>query len=210
MSLSGFLSKHGKSRTAIALAGSLGLLAIAAFALTVLATPGMAPASSADRPDYGLSFDLVDHAGRPISQAAFVGQPSAVFFGFTHCPEICPTTLYEMSAWFQQLGEDGKAIKGYFVTIDPERDRPEIIASYVDSFADRITGITGDAAEIKRVADAWGVFRRKVPLEGGGYTMDHTASVFLLDEQGRFQGRIGYGEDMDSAVAKLQALITTR
>ena len=152
-------------------------------------------------------FDLVDQNGNPVDETVFVGHPSALFFGFTHCPEVCPTTMAEMSAWFDALGDDGADLRAWFVSIDPTRDTPEVLGDYVSWVSDRITGITGDPDQIDRLADAWGVFHEKVPLEGGDYTMDHTASVFLLDRQGRFQGTIAYREDMATALGKLRNLL---
>ncbi|KRA42280.1 SCO family protein [Devosia sp. Root635] len=152
-------------------------------------------------------FDLVDQNGNPVDEAVFVGHPSALFFGFTHCPEVCPTTMAEMSAWFDALGDEGADLRAWFVSIDPERDTPEVLGDYVSWVSDRITGITGAPDQIDRLADAWGVFHEKVPLEGGDYTMDHTASVFLLDARGQFQGTIAYREDMATALGKLRNLL---
>ena len=152
-------------------------------------------------------FDLVDQNDNPVDETVFVGHPSVLFFGFTHCPEVCPTTMAEMSAWLDALGEEGADLRAWFVTVDPERDTPEVLGDYVSWVSDRITGITGDPAQIDRLADAWGVFHEKVPLEGDDYTMDHTASVFLLDAKGQFQGTIAYREDMETALGKLRNLL---
>lgn len=155
----------------------------------------------------GAPFSLLDHNGEPITQEAFAGRPTALFFGFTHCPEICPTTLYELAGWIEELGEDGKDLKAYFVTVDPARDTPQVMENYVTAFTDRITGITGDEGEIARLADAWGVYHKKIPLEGGDYTMDHTASVFLVQPDGQLKGTVAYGENSNTAVQKLRMLI---
>ena len=151
-------------------------------------------------------YSLVDQRGNPVDQTMFKGHPSALFFGFTHCPEVCPTTLAEMSGWFEALGDEGKDLQAYFVTVDPERDTPEIIGDYVSWVSDRITGVTGKPEEIDKIVKAWGVYAQKVPLDGG-YTMDHTASVFLLDRQGQFQGTIAYREDSATALDKLRNLL---
>ena len=156
---------------------------------------------------YGAPFTLVDYNGAPITEAAFRGHPSAVFFGFTHCPEVCPTTLFEMDGWLKALGEDGREVRAYFVSIDPERDTPDVLKQYVTAVSDRITGITGDPAQVDAMAKAFGIFVRKVELEGGDYTMDHTASVLLLGSDGDFSGTIAYGENPDNAVAKLKRLV---
>ncbi|UJW87830.1 SCO family protein [Devosia sp. SL43] len=153
------------------------------------------------------TYSLVDQNGKAVDQALFAGHPSALFFGFTHCPEVCPTTMAEMSGWFEALGEDGKDLRAYFVSIDPERDTPDILGDYVSWVSDRITGVTGTPEEIDKIAKAWGVYYKRVPLEGGDYTMDHTASVFLLDAAGEFQGTIAYREDQATALGKLRNLL---
>ncbi|MEM5493824.1 SCO family protein [Hoeflea sp. AS16] len=155
----------------------------------------------------GTDFSLVDHNGAPITQAAFAGRPTMVFFGFTRCPEVCPTTLYEMAGWFEALGEEGRDLQAFFISVDPERDTPEIMKSYAEALTDRVTGITGDPDEIARVIAAWHVYAAKIPTDDGDYTMDHTASVFLMDENGNFKGTIAYGENPDTAIAKLRRLV---
>lgn len=156
--------------------------------------------------DLGTDFSLVDHNGDKITEAAFSGRPTLVFFGFTRCPEVCPTTLYELSGWLDALGDEGRELQAFFISVDPERDTPEIMKSYAEAFGDRITGITGDPDEVARVVAAWHVYAAKIPTEGGDYTMDHTASVFLIDRDGRFRGTIAYGEDSESATDKLRRL----
>ncbi len=155
---------------------------------------------------YGAPFTLVDQTGAPITETAFRGHPSAVFFGFTHCPEVCPTTLFELDGWLKKLGEQGKDLRAYFVSVDPERDTAEIMNSYVGNVSDRITGITGEPDKVHAMAKAFGIYWRKVDLDGGDYTMDHTASVILLDGKGSFAGTIAYGEKPDTALTKLRRL----
>lgn len=155
---------------------------------------------------YGAPFTLVDQDGAEITEAAFRGTPSAVFFGFTHCPEVCPTTLFELDGWLKQLGDEGKDINAFFVTVDPERDTPEVIGSYVTNVSDRITGISGDPEKVLAMVKSFGIYWKKVDLENGDYTMDHTASVMLLDRAGDFAGTIAYGENPETAVAKLKRL----
>lgn len=155
---------------------------------------------------YGAAFELIDQKGQPITEAAFRGQPSAVFFGFTHCPEVCPTTLVELDSWLKALGDEGKNIRAYFVTVDPERDTAELMDNYVSNVSDRITGITGAPDKVHAMIKSFGIFARKVELEGGDYTMDHTASILLLRGDGDFAGTIAYGENPDAALAKLKRL----
>lgn len=155
---------------------------------------------------YGAAFSLIDQRGDPITEAAFRGHPTAVFFGFTHCPEVCPTTLFEMDGWLEALGDEGKNIEAFFVSVDPERDTPDVMNNYVSNVSDRITGITGDPDKIAAMIKSFRIFARRVETDDGGYTMDHTASVILLDEDGVFHGTISYGENSDTAVEKLRRL----
>lgn len=160
---------------------------------------------------FGVPFQLVDQKGQAISEQAFRGKPTALFFGFTHCPEVCPTTLFELDGWLKKVDPDAKGLQAYFVTVDPERDTPEILGQYISNVTDRVTGIAGDPAKIAEVIKGFRVYAKKVPLDeskpDGDYTMDHTASVFLLDAEGRFKGTIAYGENPDTAVKKLENLM---
>ena len=122
----------------------IALLLVVAGGLGYLALGLLKPGSGND--PYGAPFTLTDYDGKPITEAAMRGHPSMVFFGFTHCPEICPTTLYEMSQWFDELGEAGKPLHGYFISIDPERDTPAMLKDYITAVTDRVTGISGDLA----------------------------------------------------------------
>jgi protein SCO1/2 len=164
----------------------------------------------ADGP-YGVPFELVDQNGKPITQAAFQAKPTALFFGYTHCPDVCPTTLFEMDGWLQKVDPDGTKMQAFFITVDPERDTPQIMQEYVSNVSKRITGISGDPSKIAEVVKGFRIYAKKVPIDpnkpDGDYTMDHTASVFLLNNGGRFKGTIAYGEDGDVAVKKLENLI---
>lgn len=155
---------------------------------------------------FGAPFELTDQTGQPITQAAFRGHPTLVFFGFTHCPEVCPTTLFEMNGWLEKLGDEGKDIHAYFVSIDPERDTPQVMNAYVSNVSSRIVGVTGSPDRIAAMAKSFGIYSRKVEQADGDYTMDHTASVLMLDRKGAFAGTIAYGEDADTAIAKLKRL----
>jgi protein SCO1/2 len=152
-------------------------------------------------------YTLATASGEVFTHQSLVGSPSMVFFGFTHCPEVCPTSLAEMASWYEALGDEAKDLKAYFVTVDPERDTAEIIGDYV-SWTGHVTGVTGTPAEIDKAVKSWAVYAEKVPLEDGDYTMDHTASVFLVNAAGEFEGTIAYRESSDTALAKLRRLIT--
>lgn len=176
------------------------LSATGLYAYTTIIRPS--PVDGIGQGDYRLQTA----AGDTFTRASFNGTPSMLFFGFTHCPDVCPTTLADMTNWYEQLGAEADDLKAYFVTVDPERDTPEIIADYV-AWTENVVGVTGSLEEIDKAAKAWAVYYAKVPFDDGGYTMDHTASVFLLDRNGNFQGTIGYQEGSDTALAKLRRLI---
>ena len=158
---------------------------------------------------FGEPFTLVDQSGEPITEKAFRGQPSAVFFGFTHCPEICPTTLFEMDAWLKQLGDEGKDIRAYFVSIDPERDTPSQLAGYVSQFNPRMAGLTGTPEQIASVARAYRVYYAKAPSKenDGYYTMDHSSFVYFMSPDGRFLEAFAHGTTPDKMAQGIRAHI---
>ena len=143
---------------------------------------------------FGVPFQLVDQNGQPITEQAFRGKPTALFFGFTHCPEVCPTTLFELDGWLKKVDPDAKGLQAYFVTVDPERDTPAILGQYISNVTDRVTGIAGDPAKIAEVVKGFRVYAKKVPLDeskpDGDYTMDHSTALVLLDPKGRQAGLI--------------------
>ncbi len=155
----------------------------------------------------GGPFTLVDHNGQPVDQTMFDNKPYALFFGFTHCPEICPTSLYEMAGWIEGLGAEADKMGFAFVTVNPERDTPEMLKDYVTVFSDKITGLTGSEEQVQATVKSYGVVAERVALEDDDYTMNHTASVFLMNADGTFRGTIAYGEDADVAQKKLSNLI---
>ena len=160
-------------------------------------------------PTLGAPFTLLAaETGAPITEAAFKGRPTALFFGFTQCPEICPVSLFEVSTLMDELGEARGDLQAFFISVDPERDTPEVMANYISPFAGNIQGITGDLAGITALAESWGVYIKKVPLDDGDYTVDHTASVFLVDRKGQFRGTIAYRENHQTALEKLRLIIS--
>jgi protein SCO1/2 len=182
------------------------VVAIGATALFVLAPPKNPQTASIG----GGTYSLVDHRGQAVDQTMLVGHPSVLFFGFTHCPDVCPTTMGEMAAWYQALGDEAKDLRGYFVSIDPERDTPAAMESYAAWVSPKMTGITGTPEEIAKIAKAWGIVAEKVPGKDGEYTMNHTASVLLVDRNGQYFATIAYQEDQDTALAKIRRLIDER
>src|SRR5687768_13941388 len=159
---------------------------LALFSAVIFIVTGRPPAPIAMPSAIGGSFKLVDHNFKPISDEDLKGQPFLVFFGFTHCPDVCPTTLFEVSEVLRALGPQGDKVRALFVTVDPERDTPEKMKDYLSSFDPRVIGVTGDVQAITAMEKAYRVYAKKVPLEGGNYTMDHTAIVYLMDKTGRF------------------------
>lgn len=190
-----------------------GLVAIAAIAFLYLqsrpAADGLPPARSTDLPLAGIGgpFTLTGSDGQPFSSASLAGKPYALFFGFTHCPDVCPTTLARLTKLRRELGRGEDAFAIVFVTVDPERDGPAEVGRYAALFATPVIGLTGSPAAIDRVKDQFGVFSQRTPLPGGDYSVDHTASVFLVDENGRFQSTIALDEGDPAALAKLKRLV---
>lgn len=134
----------------------------------------------------GGAFTLTAQDGRTVTESDLRGHPSVIFFGYTHCPDVCPTALYEMTQVYQALGADADKLKTYFITVDPERDTQALLATYLSSFDPRITGLTGTSEQIQQAIKAYRVYARKVDNKSGDYLMDHTALIYLMDKQGRF------------------------
>lgn len=151
-----------------------------------------------------MNFAMLDQDGRPVGPGSLLGRPALVFFGFTHCPEVCPTTLYDISDWLDGLGADAAAITPVLITVDPERDTADVLSDYVGFFHDEIRAWSGSVEELERAAEGFRVRYRKVPISGGDYTMDHTASVFLFDRAGRFVTTVDYHEPREFALRKIR------
>lgn len=162
------------------------------------------------KPLEGVSFSLVDQTGAAFGPSGFVGRPTALFFGFASCPEVCPTTLSRLTALEQKLGPEAKRLQVVFVSVDPARDTQSMLATYLSNFALPVTGLTGAIAEIDRLVGALGAMYVKTPTDDGGYTIDHTALVYLLDEQGALSSTIAYDESGESALAKMKKLLETK
>jgi protein SCO1/2 len=151
--------------------------------------------------DYALTMT----SGAQFTEETLADGPSMVFFGFTHCPDVCPTTLGDILTWQEELPE-AKDMNIYFVTVDPARDTAEILGDYV-GWVDGVQGVTGSQEEVDKALEAFRIYAARVPLEGGDYTMDHSASVLLFDASGRYTDRIRYQEETPSAVAKLRSAL---
>ncbi|PZX19899.1 protein SCO1/2 [Palleronia aestuarii] len=153
-------------------------------------------------------YELVTTEGAPFTADTLAEGPAAVFFGFTHCPDVCPTTLGDIATWKEALGAEGDDLNVYFVTVDPERDTADVLGDYV-SWSPGVIGVTGSPEEIEAATRAFRIYAQKVPLDDGGYTMDHSALVLLFDEDGHFFEPIGYQEGDERALAKLRRLLAS-
>ena len=156
----------------------------------------------------GGPFELTTHEGKRLSSADLKGAPFALFFGFTHCPDVCPTTMLELSNVIKALGPDADRMRYLFVSVDPERDTPELLKLYLSNFDHRIVGLVGTPAEIAAAAKAYRAIYEKVPgKDGSSYTYNHTAFVYLMDGEGRFAGTLNYQEPEDVQLKKLRRLL---
>jgi protein SCO1/2 len=152
----------------------------------------------------GGPFNLIDQNGKPISDRDLKGHPTLVFFGFTHCPEVCPTTLFDISEVLGKLGPDAEKVNALFITVDPERDTPAALKDYLASFNPRLLGVGGGPQELAKVAKEYRVYYKKVPLKDGDYTMDHTAIVYLMDKNGQFVAPFSLKRRPEEAAAELR------
>ena len=152
-------------------------------------------------------FELTTHEGKLFSRAEVKGRPFAVFFGFTHCPDVCPTTLLEMSNHLEALGPDGDRLKVLFITVDPERDTAEHLRAYLSSFDRRIIALTGSPVEIASAVHAFRAFSEKVPGTGGSYTFNHTAKLFFVDRYGLLAASTDFQDNEKDQRALLRRLL---
>ena len=166
-------------------------------------TSTMRPVSGAS---FGGPFTLVGADGQPFASSRLAGKPYAVFFGFTHCPDVCPTTLARLVRLRQQLGAGERPFEIVFVSVDPERDKPADVGKYAELFNAPVIGLTGSPAQIGQVKKQFGIFSQKVPVPGGDYTVNHTSTVLLFDRRGEFAGTIATDEQDPPALAKLKRI----
>ena len=134
----------------------------------------------------GGPFQLTDQSGQTVTEKSLQGRPTLIFFGFTHCPDVCPTSLFEISEVLKAMGGDADRVNAYFISVDPERDTNAAMKDYLSSFDPHLKGLTGDADATAKTLSGFRVYARKVPLKEGDYTMDHTALIYLMDRDGHF------------------------
>lgn len=195
-------SAKAARRLAFVVAGFVAGLA----GLATLAYSGIARRAELGSASIGGSFSMIDQDRRVVTNKELEGRPYLVFFGYTHCPELCPTALFDISQVFKELGPD-KKIAALFITVDPTRDTPETLKAYLDNFDPRIIGLTGDAKQIEAVVKAFKVYMREAPDAKGDYLVDHTGVVYLMDKRGRFVNALNLSKPPKDAARDLEALL---
>lgn len=185
--------------------GALAIVAALFIGWWQVDGPGAGP-EQAQRPLplTAMDFTLTDQDGETVTQETLIGQPSLVFFGFTYCPDVCPTTLSDISIWLDELGTEAEVLNTVFITVDPARDTVEAMAEYISYFHPQMQGWTGTDAQIGSVMAGFRASYEKVMREDGDYTMNHTAGVFQFDKTGRFVSIIDYHEPREFAVPKIR------
>ncbi|MBN8957432.1 MAG: SCO family protein [Rhizobiales bacterium] len=193
------LSERTKRLRLIAAAFCAGLASVFLVMMFITNNAPSAVAPSA----VGGAFKLTDQNGATVTDADLKGKPYLVFFGFTHCPDVCPTTLFEVSEVMRALGPKADGTRALFVTVDPERDTPKVMKDYLSSFDPHLIGLSGTPEAVEKMTKAYRVYSRKVPTKDGDYTMDHTALVYLMDKQGRFVAPFNLKRKPEEAAADL-------
>jgi protein SCO1 len=152
----------------------------------------------------GGPFQLTDQTGQTVTEKSMQGHPTLIFFGFTHCPDVCPTTLFEISEVLRAMGKDADGVNAYYISVDPERDTAAAMKDYLSSFDPRMKGLTGNPEAIAKVLSEYRVYAKKVPLKDGDYTMDHTALVYLMDRDGKFVAPFNLNRKPEEAASDLK------
>jgi protein SCO1 len=180
------------------------LTGLVLFAGVLLYSTGNFGSGTAGSSAIGGPFKLIDQNGKTITDADIKGRPVLVFFGYTHCPDICPTTLFDVSEIMHALGKDADRTGALFISVDPERDTPAVMKDYLASFDPHLRGATGDRSAVDAAEKAYRVYAKKVPTTNGDYSMDHTALVYLMDKQGRFVAPFSLKRRPEEAAADLR------
>lgn len=183
-----------------------GVAGFAVAALAIAFAVGALQTGQTGIASIGGPFTLVDDTGAQVTDKTLAGKPYAIYFGYTYCPDVCPTTLFDLTRWIKKLGSDADKLNYVFVTVDPERDTPKLMHAYLASFDKRIRGFTGTPAQIAKIAGEYRVYYKKVPTSDGSYVMDHASMIYLMDAKEKFDAIIPYQEKDASAIAKLKGL----
>ena len=181
---------------AFALSLAIGL------ALTLWLVGGSRTLSTASA--IGGPFQLVDQDGKAVTDKSLPGKPTLIFFGFTHCPDVCPTALFEISEILRVMGKDASRVNAFFVSVDPERDTPAIMKDYLASFDPNLKALTGSPEAVAKIISAYRVYAKKIPLKDGDYTMDHTALIYLMDREGHFVAPFNIKRSPEAAATDLK------
>lgn len=152
----------------------------------------------------GGPFQLTDQNGKAVTDKSLKGKPTLIFFGYTHCPDVCPTSLFEISEVLRAMGRDADKVNAIFISVDPERDTPAAMKDYLSSFDPHLEGLSGDPAETAKVITSYRVYAKKVPTKDGYYTMDHTALIYLMDRDGRFVSPFNLKRTPEEAAVELK------
>jgi protein SCO1 len=187
----------------VAAVAAIAALVTAVLVFSLLPPPAKQQAESVP---IGGPFELVDHDGIKVTDKTFAGRPSVIFFGYTSCPAFCPTALSELSTWLNALGPNAYKLNVLFISIDPERDTPAHLKEYLSSFDPRIRGLTGTGEQIAAMAKAYRVYYKRIQRPEGGYAMDHTAAIYLMDRAGRFVNQISLQTEEKIAIETLRQL----
>ncbi|EJF91462.1 SCO family protein [Bartonella melophagi] len=185
------------------------------FGLTIIFLAGVFTYDAWKNKPLGDDFTLIDSNGQTVTEADIRSKPSAIFFGFTMCPESCPTTLTDLDRWLTEIGPNADKLGIWFITVDPERDTPEVLRDYLSNFTNNIIGISGDPEKVHKMVSSFNIVAEKVPGTNGNYTYDHTAAIFLLKKGGKLAGIIPYNTEEnenqlkdDIAIKRLKKLIS--
>ena len=182
---------------------AVGLVGLCVAAFVVLAPKTQEAGTSS----VGGPFSLTTQDGQRVTERDYAGRTHLVFFGFTHCPDVCPTTLQQIGDVLQALGPKGRDVRALFIAVDPERDTPEALKTYLASFDPRIVGLTGSPEEVNAAVKAYRAYVRKVPTKDGDYTMEHTALVYVMNGQNRFLNALNLARPPEEAAAELAKML---
>ena len=197
-----------RSLIGLAAAALVGGAAALGWALSIwLAPTSAAPEATAQDPVITSEFELVDQTGKTVRDEDFEGKWQLVFFGFTSCPDICPTTLANITAALEELGPAAGKLQPLLVTVDPERDTPPVLKEYLAAFDPRILGLTGAPDQVEKALRSFRVYASKRPLDGGDYTMDHSAFIYLMDPAGHYAAHFSPQEPVEEMVGKIRAKV---